>query len=192
MMAKSSPPKGERTREARAGETSGKRTIGVGPLQEQIGYALRRAQLAVFADVIAALAELDLSPAKYSVLAVIHENPGARSSDVGRALEIRKTNFAPLLDALEQRELVVRRASQEDRRTFALYLTAKGRALLERATRAQARHEARFVARIGEDGRARLLELLDRLTRESEKTVGDDGSPKQTKRKVAQHKQGRR
>src|SRR5690606_18366997 len=136
-----------------------------GSIASQIGYALRRAQLAVFADIIDALAEFDLSPAKFSVLSVIHENPGARPSEVGRALDIQKTNFVPLLDALEQRGLVARSPAAEDRRALELHLTPEGRALLLRAARAQARHEARLVARLGgEKGRAQLLELLERLT----------------------------
>src|SRR5690606_27549585 len=92
------------------------RDVRLGSIASQIGYALRRAQLAVFADIIDALAEFDLSPAKFSVLAMIHENPGARPSEVGRALDIKKTNFVPLLDALEPRGLVARRPPAEDRR----------------------------------------------------------------------------
>ncbi len=144
------------------------REVRVGSLATQIGYALRRAQLAVFADVIDALAEFDLSPAKFSVLAVIHENPGARPSEVGRALDIRKTNFVPLLDALERRGLVTRSPAAEDRRAVELHLTPEGRALLLRATRAQARHEAKVVARLGDDGRTQLLELLERLSTPAE------------------------
>ncbi|MFO7287965.1 MAG: MarR family transcriptional regulator [Gammaproteobacteria bacterium] len=139
------------------------RDVRVGDLASQIGYALRRAQLAVFADLIDALSKFDLSPAKFSVLAVIHDNPGVRPSDVGRVLDIRKTNFVPLLDALERRGLVARRPAAEDRRAVELHLTPEGRALLERAKRAQAKHEAKFVARIGEKGRRELLELLERV-----------------------------
>jgi len=142
----------------------GTREVRVGSLSNQIGYALRRAQLAVFADLIGALSKFDLTPAKYSVLAVIQENPGVRPSDVGRVLDIRKTNFVPLLDALERRGLVARRPAAEDRRAVELHLTAEGRALLQRASQAQARHEAKFLARVGEKGRRQLLELLERLT----------------------------
>ncbi|HEX6994261.1 MAG TPA: MarR family transcriptional regulator [Gammaproteobacteria bacterium] len=140
------------------------REVRLGSLANQIGYALRRAQLAVFADLIDALAKFDLTPAKFSVLAVIHENPGVRPSEVGRALDIKKTNFVPLLDSLERRGLVVRRPAAEDRRAVELHLTAEGRALLQRANQAQARHETKFVARLGERGRTELLELLERLT----------------------------
>lgn len=147
----------------------GARSTTVGPLRNQIGYALRRAQLAVFTDIIAELARFDLSPAKYSVLTVLKENPGASASHVGQSLGIQKTNFVPVLDGLVQRGLVDRLPSQDDRRALALHLTAEGEALLERANRAQAQHEARLVARIGETGHAQLLRLLERLTEVSTK-----------------------
>ena len=140
------------------------REVRLGNLANQIGYALRRAQLAVFADLIDALSKFDLTPAKFSVLAVVHENPGVRPSEVGRVLDIKKTNFVPLLDSLERRGLVVRRPAAEDRRAVELHLTTEGRTLLQRANLAQARHETKFVARLGEKGRTELLELLERLT----------------------------
>jgi len=163
-------PRAERKPARRAARAAQRRTreVRLGSLASQIGYALRRAQLAVFADVIDALAEFDLSPAKFSVLAMIHENPGARPSEVGRALDIKKTNFVPLLDALERRGLVARSPAAEDRRAVELHLTPEGRALLLRASRAQARHEAKLVARLGEKGRNELLELLERLTTPAE------------------------
>lgn len=149
------------------------RPISVGPLRHQIGYALRRAQLAVFTDIIAELAEFDLSPAQFSVLAVLNENPGARSSEVGQALGIQKANFVPLLDALVRRGLVSRRPAQDDRRALALHMTSKGHDLLARANRAQTRHEARLIVRIGKGGHAQLLELLERLTAGSESLDAD-------------------
>jgi hypothetical protein len=39
--------------------------------------------------------------------------------------------------------------------------------LLRRARAAQARHEARLVERIGERGRAQLIDLLEKLTQHS-------------------------
>ena len=45
--------------------------VDIGPLAGKVGYALRRAQLAVFDEIIAAFAELDLRPAQYSVLVLL-------------------------------------------------------------------------------------------------------------------------
>jgi DNA-binding MarR family transcriptional regulator len=132
-----------------------------------LGYLLRRAQLVAYADFIAELAALNLSPGQFGVLTVIDANPGLRQSEVSSALGIQKTNFVAVLNGFERRDIAVRKAAAGDRRSYALHLTAKGKALLRRARAAQARHEARLVARLGERGRAQLLDLLEKLTQPS-------------------------
>jgi DNA-binding MarR family transcriptional regulator len=129
-----------------------------------LGYLLRRAQLLAYADFIAELAELNLSPGQFGVLTVIDTNPGLRQSEVSSALGIQKTNFVALVNGLERRGLAVRKPAAGDRRSYALHLTPPGKALLKRARGAQARHEARLVERLGEQGRVQLLGLLEKLT----------------------------
>jgi DNA-binding MarR family transcriptional regulator len=140
------------------------RRVDMAPLQGYLGYALRRAQMLAYADFIAALSELNLSPGQFGVLTVIDTNPGLRQSEVSGALGIQKTNFVAVLNEFERRGLAVRKPAAGDRRSYALYLTAAGQALLRRARAAQARHEAHLVNRIGEQGREQLLTLLGRLT----------------------------
>jgi DNA-binding MarR family transcriptional regulator len=137
--------------------------INMGRMHGYLGYLLRRAQMLAYADFIAELAELNLSPGQFGVLTVIDTNPGLRQSEVSSALGIQKTNFVSVLNGFERRGLAVRKAAA-DRRSYALFLTPAGKSLLRRARAAQARHEARLVQRLGEDGRAQLLGLLERLT----------------------------
>ncbi len=137
----------------------------VGPLSRMIGYALRRAQLAVFDEVIANFAEIDLRPAQYSVLVLLNHKPGLKQSDVAAALGIQRANFVVLFDGLERRGLARRSPAPNDRRSYALYLTDAGKAVLARANEFEARHEARLDALLGEGGRERLLELLERVAK---------------------------
>ncbi len=137
--------------------------LDLGPLPSLTGYALRRAQLAVFADFHAHFAPLDLRPGQFSVLLVLRQNPGARPSRVADALGIKRANFAPLLTGLLERGLVERSTEAADRRAQALHLTPAGYALLEQADAAQAKHEARMMRRIGADEYATLLAILARL-----------------------------
>jgi DNA-binding MarR family transcriptional regulator len=137
--------------------------IDAGPLMGYLGYALRRAQLAAYADFISGLNEVAISPGEFGVLTLIHQNPGLRPADVCTALGILKSNFAVVLTSLERRDLVERRDSQSDRRAFALHLTAAGTALLKRARTLQAEHETRLEKKIGARGRAELLRLLNKL-----------------------------
>jgi DNA-binding MarR family transcriptional regulator len=140
--------------------------VDLGPLAMMMGYALRRAQLAIFTDFHRRFAAEDIRPAQYSVMLVLRQNPGLRQSQVSMALGIKGTNFVPLFDSLEDRGLAERRRAPDDRRASALYLTPVGETLLGQLDEIVAAHEAHFAARIGPDGKARLLDLLRRLTDE--------------------------
>jgi DNA-binding MarR family transcriptional regulator len=128
-----------------------------------VGHALRRAQVAIFADCNQMLAELDLRSGQFAVLAMIDQNPGASQSDVSAALGIQKANFVSTIADLEVRGLVRRRKSDADGRTYWLGLTARGRSVLQRACELQSLHEKRSSEQIGPEGRHQLLALLERL-----------------------------
>jgi DNA-binding MarR family transcriptional regulator len=140
-----------------------KTDLDLGPLPELIGYVLRRAQLVVFQDFFNAFAPFDISPAQFSVLTVIERNPGLTQSQVAAALGIKRTNFVGLLDELERRALAERRQSARDKRSYALYLTAEGAALMRKLRPVLRAHESRMIARVGEDGRDRLVDLLHEI-----------------------------
>jgi len=123
--------------------------VDLGPLPGLVGYALRRAQLVVFQDFHHHVADADIRPVQFSVLA---------------ALGIKRTNFVPLLDGLEARGLAERRRVKGDRRASALFLTEQGAETLGRLERRVAAHEAKFAARLGPNGPTQLLSLLQRLT----------------------------
>lgn len=137
--------------------------VEVGPLAGMVGYVLRRAQLAVFDDVIANFAELDLRPAQYSVLVMLGNSPGLKQSDVAAALGIQRANFVVLFDGLERRGLAQRSSAPHDRRSYALYLTEEGEKVLARANALESQFDARLDAKLGPGGREQLLALLNRL-----------------------------
>lgn len=137
--------------------------VNLGPLPGLVGYALRRAQIAVFADFYADFAPAELRPAEFSVLLVIQHNPGLRQGQVADALGIQPPNFGGLLGRLVARGLAERRASPGDRRAVALHLTPAGVALMERAAVLMQQHEQRWIDRLGEAERQRLLRLLHAL-----------------------------
>lgn len=154
-----------------AGADAAGAPVDMGDLPHSIGYALRRAQLAVFEDFIASLATLDLRPAQYSVLLIIERNPGLKQSQVSAALGIQRTNFVAMIDELEQRGLARRAPVPNDRRSYALELTPAGRNCVREARRLQARHEERLAAVLGPDGREKLLALLQALTAQASDRV---------------------
>jgi DNA-binding MarR family transcriptional regulator len=135
----------------------------VGPLGNMVGYALRRAQLAVFDRVIKEFAALDLRPAQFSTLSLLRHRPGMKQSEVAAALGIQRANFVALFDVLEKRGLAERRPNANDRRSHALHLTPAGERLVARAQEIEAAHERHLEQILGPDGRGQLLTLLRQL-----------------------------
>lgn len=138
--------------------------VDLGPLTGLIGFALRRAQLAVFQDFHRHFTDSDVRPVQFSVLVVLRHNPGVRATQVACALGIKRTNFVPLFDSLQARGLAERRPVKGDRRASALYLTEAGVTMLAALERRVVEHEAKFAARLGVEGRYQLMSLLHRLT----------------------------
>jgi DNA-binding MarR family transcriptional regulator len=139
------------------------RGLALGPLPGLLGYALRRAQLAVFADFLEAFAKLDLRPAEFSALVLIDANPGCKQSAAAEALGIMQPNFVALMDGLEDGGLARRAPAKNDRRSHALELTPKGRQLLARAMVVVEAHEARVSNDLTADERTQLFDLLARI-----------------------------
>jgi len=137
--------------------------VKLSTLDDAVGYWLRRAQLAVFEDFARRFVALELTPAQFSTLIAIRDNPGRRQSDIAAALGIRRPNFVALLDELERRRLAERTPSGADRRANALRLTGAGEALLARALAAQHEQESAIRAHIGEAERDTLVATLRRL-----------------------------
>jgi DNA-binding MarR family transcriptional regulator len=139
--------------------------VDLRPLTGLLGYVLRRAQMVVFQDFFRDFAACDIRPAQFSVLMVIERNPGLRQSQVSAALGIKRTNFVGLFDTLEKRGLAERRQAAQDMRSYALCLTPAGATLMRKLRAVSRRHEARYIARLGEDGYAQMLALLHKLAK---------------------------
>ena len=137
--------------------------IRTAPLRELIGYALRRAQGAVYADLNDGLARLELRPLQFTMMLIVSENPGISQTGVCDALGMQKANCAPSMSELERRGFLTRRKSAADARIYELHLSAKGRRILQRAAEVQSLHESRLIERIGVEGREQLLALLGKL-----------------------------
>lgn len=152
------PKQFARTRpRARAG-----RELDHGVLPGLLGYQLRLAQLAVFRDFERAAGGLGISPGRFGVLALIEANPGISQARLAQGAGLDRSTMVAVLDRLEGRKLLERRAGP-DRRTNGLWLTREGKRLLERLKRRIGEHEARIAARLTATERKTLVRLLRRL-----------------------------
>ena len=116
------------------------------------------------------LTPLDLRPTDASVLVTIQANPRIRQSEIGRMLDIRSANMAPLIAKLDQRGLIER--EQVDGRSQCLTLTAAGGALASQALAVMQQHDAEIRARIPQETQQPFLNALTAIWR------GASGKPK--------------
>ena len=133
----------------------------LGVLPGLIGYQLRLAQRAIFADFAETVGESGISPGLFGILVVIGENPGLSQQALANAAHLDRSTVVTVIDKLEDRGLVERRAA--DRRSNGLYLADKGAALLRGLKRKVAQHERRVVHNLSARDRAQLVELLQRI-----------------------------
>jgi DNA-binding MarR family transcriptional regulator len=139
---------------------SARPTIALGVLDSHLGYFIRRVQVWIFQDFIRTLAQIDISPAQFSVLVVISGNPGLSQAELAATLGIERARLARLLHRLQERGLIQRLESSDDGRRHALQLTSQGRTLLTRAKVLAARHEKRLHEKLGAERHSTLLEAL--------------------------------
>lgn len=156
MRMKSPPPLPDET-EASATD------LDLSHLSGMVGYAIRRAQVALFRDLKARFRVLDISPAQFAVLLVVEANPGLAQARVAEALGIERARLVLMLDRLEHRNLLVRTRSKSDRRSHALHLTSAGARMLRTLLDLQAEHERDIEEAIGAKGKADLLSVLGPL-----------------------------
>lgn len=132
-------------------------------LPELLGFHLRRAQISVFSRFGRAIARDGVTPGQFGILAVIGANNGLTQSALSKAVGVERSTMVAVIDGLEGKKLVERRPSPDDRRSYALVLTADGKALLARLKRKVREHERRVLEPFSDEERQQLIGLLRRV-----------------------------
>jgi len=136
--------------------------VDYGPLDSLLGYALRRAQNALYLDFYRATGGQDISPQRYAALVLIARNPGLRQGLLAQAMGLHRSGALRLTDWLTAQGWAERRDAPDDARAWGLYLTPAGKRRLARLEATVTAHDRALLAALGEQGPA-LKAALDRL-----------------------------
>lgn len=137
--------------------------IEYGVLDDLVGYALRRAQIAIYEDFEEALGPLEMTPQRFSAMVIIAGNRGITQGMLGRVLGIARSGAVQVVNGLQTRGWVTRENHGADARSWLLALTPAGQAQLAQARRRVRAHDRRVAARLDDAERATLIALLGRL-----------------------------
>lgn len=132
-------------------------------LQSLLGFNARMAALKVIGLFMQRMADAGLRVVDFSVLSLIHHNPGITSRQLCDALNLLPPNLVGKIGALERRGLLVRRPHALDRRAQSLQLTAEGQALMRDAENAVSKLEIDASARLSTAERRTLIRLLQKV-----------------------------
>jgi DNA-binding MarR family transcriptional regulator len=109
------------------------------------------------------LRALDLVPANAGILRIVQATEGISQQALGSELGVAPSRLVALIDDLEERGLVERRDQPSDRRSYALYLTSKGKDVLKRIAQVAREHQRALCAALTDTEREQLARLLKRI-----------------------------
>jgi DNA-binding MarR family transcriptional regulator len=135
--------------------------MSLSDLHEKPGHLIRRLQ-----QIAVALFMLEtgrLTPIQYASLAAIREVPDVEASRLSALVALDRATLAKVLERLEAKGWIVRRASKADKRIKLLRVTARGRAVLKAAEPGVRRCQRKILAPLGAAERAQFMRMLERM-----------------------------
>jgi len=109
------------------------------------------------------LSVLKLTPPHAGILRRLMQSPGISQRELATALGMHTSRLVAVLDEMESLGLLIREAKAEDRRTYSLQVTAKGRETMEQIAAIAQQHNEALCAALNEEERAVLVGLLQRI-----------------------------
>lgn len=107
-----------------------------------------------------ALEPLEITVIEWYVLRALYEQDGQRPSDLANAVGRAPTSFTPMLDKLEAKGLLERKANLHDRRSIHIHVTEAGKKLSQPGQKFIDKVEKRLRAIIPDDMTTEFESLL--------------------------------
>ena len=109
------------------------------------------------------LAPWDITPAYLRALRTLSRHGTMRLSELSERLEIAPRTATEVVDALQARDLVRRRADPADRRAILVEVTERGAGMLAEIRAARGTEAGRIFGRLAPADRAELARILSEL-----------------------------
>jgi DNA-binding MarR family transcriptional regulator len=118
------------------------------------------------------LAPMNYTPAHAGILRILGKRGPLTQQALAGILDMFASRLVALVDQLESRGLIERRDNPEDRRSYALHLTEKGRSALQSIGRVAREHQKALLAALSADEQCQLGQFLQRIADDQGLTRG--------------------
>ncbi len=132
-------------------------------LAGSVGFLLSKLGMTSAMRFAQTLEPLGIDPRHFGIMRIVAMTEGQSQQQLGDALHFPPSRMVALIDDVEARGLVERRRNPTDRRAHALFLTAKGRRVYEKALEIATAYEDGLCAGLTDRERDHLLALLRKL-----------------------------
>jgi DNA-binding MarR family transcriptional regulator len=151
-------------------------------LDDLVGYAIRRAQLAAYAVFERVVAGTKFTTQRFSSLVLIEQNPGLTQTRLGEILGIARSGVMLLVDFHEREGFVAREPSSTDRRAYGLRITPVGRRRLAEVKRLVRDADREATASLSAAERRQLVALLERVGEPAARPAAARARPRPARR----------
>lgn len=139
------------------------RNLKVADIYAQPGYLIRRAYQLASAAFSSATADLDLTSVQFSALIAIKCNPDTDATRVSEMISFDRTTIGLVLERLEQKKLITRRAGVIDKRTKLIRISLSGEAMVREVSRRLDEIGETILEPFNANERVTLLKLLTKF-----------------------------
>jgi DNA-binding MarR family transcriptional regulator len=133
-------------------------------LASMISYQIRLIQIAAYKSFESKARGFGSAPRYYGLLRIVESNPGLNQSRLAKAVFLDRSSLVPILEALTKEGIIERSGSKTDKRIRRVFITEKGRALLEELRVLVDEHESDLAEPLSEAERGMLSELLQKIS----------------------------
>jgi DNA-binding MarR family transcriptional regulator len=145
-------------------------------LNANTGFLMRKISMVSFEAFAAATAEYGLHPMHFGMLQILDAEEPISQQELGKRAGVDPSTMVARMDVLDENGLVERTRSPDDRRSYQIRLSPKGREALVKLRGVSETHVQRIYGVLTEEERATLQELLLKLSANVD-ALREDRSP---------------
>jgi len=137
--------------------------IDYGLLARLSGFSVKLVWILGYGLLMRAIGDSGITPQRFSMLELIGCNAGLQQIQLGNALGLSRSAATLTIDFWEDRGCIERRSDKADRRSFGIYLTARGEAELDRLRQLVREADSALTSGLTDDERTQLRALLAKI-----------------------------
>lgn len=131
--------------------------------RRQIGFLIADVARLMRSSFDRRVRRLGLTRSQWLVLSRLHRSPGLSQSELAEILEVERATAGRMIDRMERRHWLVRRADPADRRINRLYLTAEAEAVQAEMGLIAEQLLGDALASLDAEEREALTEMMERV-----------------------------